>query len=129
MIKYKSINGLPVDEQGNIVECKYSLVQGDYVLVFDSYEELMNYIKPDLSFVKRAEIEQQAEELFDKSLADNWYTKFDIYLYASKGEKLAVDILAYYEYLWETIETNFNQDNYNFKLPNFEQWQNLKPIR
>lgn len=120
MITYKSINGLPVDEQGNIVECKFTLVQGDYVLAFDSYEELMKYIKPDTSFIKRAEIEQQAEDLFDEALNNNWYSRFDVQIYAEQGEKTAQDLIVYYKTLWNVIETNFSADNYNFELPIFE---------
>lgn len=120
MIKYKSINGLPVDEQGNIVECQFSLVQGDYVLVFDSHDELMKYIKPDTSFTKRAEIEQQAEELFDKALADNWYSRFDVQFYAKEGEQTAIELMTYYDFLWSTIEANFADNNFDFELPEFD---------
>lgn len=120
MIKYKSINGLPVDEQGNVVKCQFSLVQGEYVLVFESYEELMKYINPDLSFVKRAEIEQQAEELFDKALADNWYSRFDVIYYAKEGEQIAIDLMTYYDFLWATIEANFADNNFDFELPEFD---------
>lgn len=119
MIKYHSINGLPVDEQGNVVECQFSLVQGEYVLVFESNDELMAYIRPDKSFIKRGEIEQQAEELFDQALSDNWYSRFDVQLYANKGEQKAIDLLSYYELLWSTIEINFENDNFNFDLPIF----------
>lgn len=120
MIKYKSLNGLPVDEQGNLVECKYSLVQGDYVLVFESHEELMKYINPDTTFPKRAEIEQQAEDLFDQALADNWYSRFDVQFYATQGEQKAIDLMTYYDFLWSTIEINFDNNNFDFDLPTFD---------
>lgn len=119
MIKYNSINGLPVDEKGNIVECQFSLVQGEYVLVFESNDELMAYIKPDTSFVKRGEKEQQAEGLFDVALEENWYSRFDVMLYAQQGEQKAIDLLAYYDSLWRLIESNFNQGIYEFELPHF----------
>ena len=120
MIKYKSVNGLPVDEQGNLVECKYSLVQGDYVLVFDSNEELMAYINPDVNIYKRGLIEQQAEDLFDQALADNWYSRFDVQFYATQGEQIAIDLMTYYDFLWSTIEANFADNDYDFELPTFD---------
>lgn len=127
MIKVPNIKGSPESTPK-----KYVGVHSDdlYFYFFDDEIEMELFYNslPIDNSGKKAEIELQAEELFYQALEDNWYTKFDIYLYANKGEQKAVDILAYYEYLWETIETNFNQDNYNFKLPNFEQWQNLKPI-
>lgn len=120
MITYKSINGLPVDEQGNIVECKFTLIQDDYVLAFDSHDELMKYIKPDTSFTKRAEIEQQAEELFDQALSNNWYSRFDVQFYAKEGEQKAIDLMTYYDFLWATIEANFADNNFDFELPEFD---------
>lgn len=120
MIKYNSVNGLPVDEQGNLVECKYSLVQGDYVLVFDSNEELMSYINPDANIYKRGLIEQQAEDLFDQALADNWYSRFDVQFYATQGEQKAIDLMTYYDFLWSTIEANFADNDFDFELPTFD---------
>ena len=120
MIKYNSVNGLPVDEQGNVVECKYSLAQGDYVLVLDSNEELMSYINPDANIYKRGLIEQQAEDLFDQALADNWYSRFDVQFYATQGEQKAIDLMTYYDFLWSTIEINFDNNNFDFDLPTFD---------
>lgn len=120
MIKYKSINGLPIDEQGNIVECQYSLVQGDCVLVFESHEKLMAHIKPDTSFPKRAAIEQEAEILFDEALKKYWYSRFDVQIYAQQGEQNAIKLIQYYQFLWQTIETNFSINNFDFSLPKLD---------
>ena len=65
-------------------------------------------------------IEDEAERLFDAALESEWYSRFDVYLYAQKGEPRAVKLVDYYQSLWDTIETNFNNEIYDFKLPQYD---------
>jgi len=77
-------------------------------------------IEPEINIAQiKWDIEQQAEVLFDSALDQEWYSRFDVQLYAQKGEPRAIALLNYYESLWSTIEMNFKRDNYNFKLPEY----------
>lgn len=119
MIKVPNINGSPESTPK-----KYIGVHSDdsYYYFFETEKEKDNFyagIPNDNSGIK-AEIEQRAEELFDKALANNWYSRFDVQIYAERGEKTAQDLIVYYKTLWSVIETNFSADNYTFELPIFE---------
>ena len=82
--------------------------------------EIEKIIEPEINIAQiKWDIEQQAEVLFDTALDQEWYSRFDVQLYAQKGEPRAIALLNYYESLWSTIETNFNNDNYDFKLPQY----------
>ncbi len=82
--------------------------------LIDAY---MVYTHPDE--LKKKQIEEEAEKLFNKLLEDNWYSRFDISIYATKGEEKAVKLLEYYDNLWNIIETNFNSNNLDFSLPEY----------
>lgn len=83
--------------------------------------EVEKNIEPEINIAQiKWDIEQQADVLFDSALESEWYSRFDVYLYAQKGEPRAVNLLNYYESLWSTIETNFNNEIYDFKLPQYD---------
>lgn len=118
MIKVPNIKGSPESTPK-----KYVGIHSDdsYYYFFETEKEKENFyagIPNDNSGIK-AEIEQRAEELFDKALADNWYSRFDVQFYAKEGEQTAIELMTYYDFLWSTIEANFADNDFDFELPEF----------
>lgn len=90
--------------------------------VFDGGENVGSYMvyeNPDI--IRKKEIEQIAEEKFDKALQENWYSRFDVYYYAEKGEPKAVSLLNYYDHVWSVIEQNFLENNFIFEVPDYSE--------
>lgn len=119
MIKVPNIHGSPESTPK-----KYIGVHSDdsYYYFFETEKEKDNFyagIPNDNSGIK-AEIEQRAEELFDKALSDNWYSRFDVQFYAKEGEQKAIELMTYYDFLWSTIEANFADNDFDFELPEFD---------
>lgn len=118
MIKVPNIQGSPESTPK-----KYIGIHSDdsYYYFFETEKEKENFYAgiPNDNSGKKAEIEQRAEKLFDKALADNWYSRFDVQFYAKEGEQTAIDLLIYYDYLWNVIEENFENEVYDFKLPEY----------
>ena len=116
MVKVKNIQGSP-----EITPDEYYSIHSDdnYFYFFDSEKEHNDFIEkiPTDDSWKKESIEQEAEFLFDKALEKYWYSRFDVLLYAEKGEQNALKVVQYYELLWRTIEMNFSIGNYDFKLP------------
>lgn len=119
MIKVNNINGTPEYEPK-----EYVGIHSDdkFFYFFETPEECHKFYTeiPTNPEWKKEEIEQQAEELMDKALEQNWYSRFDVQFYAQKGEPQAIKVLKYYENLWRIIEDNFSNGNYDFKLPEYD---------
>jgi len=118
VIKVKNIKGSPES-----IPDKYVGIHSDdnFFYFFETEREKDTFYDslPKDDSWKRDEIEQEAERLFDEALNNNWYSRFDVKIYAEKGEAKAIELINYYELLWKTIEQNFANNNYNFKLPKF----------
>ena len=82
--------------------------------------EVEKIIEPEINTAQiKWDIEQQAEILFDSALESEGYSRFDLQIFALKGEPQAIALIDYYESLWSTIQINFKRDNYDFKLPQY----------
>lgn len=116
MTKVKNINGQP---EKYVEGLDWIHSDDDYFYFFETeIERRLFLIDLPIDWSgKKQEIEDKAEKLFDEALQKEWYSRFDVILYAQKGETKAKSLLIYYDQLWTLIEDNFSRNKYDFELP------------
>jgi hypothetical protein len=118
MIKVNNIKGKPESIPDNYVGINSD---DKFFYFFETEKEKESFyaelpVNPEWN---KQSIEDRAERLFDKALEENWYSRFDVQFYANKGEAKAISLMQYYNNLWKLIEQNFENGNYDFKLPEY----------